>query len=87
MVDISTYCPERVKTWEFRGVFKEDYEGDFERGLGLQTGYGSGLNSFELDSEVGRLVLNPIFNLLDSLDSGLIGFDEFIDALNILGLH
>ena len=30
MVDISTYRPERVKTWEFRGVFKEDCEGDVE---------------------------------------------------------
>ena len=78
------------KTWDFRGVFKEDFEGDLVGDLerdfkqdmegDLLSSLGqvrsrSGLvqvwfslqpefNSFELDSEVGRLVLglNLYFN-------------------------
>ena len=75
------------KTWDFRGVFKEDFEGDFEGDLrggfkqdlegDLLSSLGqlrsrSGLvqvwfsielkfNSFELDSEVGRLVYSFIW--------------------------
>ena len=95
----------RCKTWDFRGVFREDFEGDLVGDLerdfkqdmegDLLSSSGqlrsrSGLvqvwfslqpkfNSFELDSEVGRLVCSdslisylqfcavPTFSLLSAL--------------------
>ena len=54
------------KTWDFRRVSKEDFEGDFE-GFGLvkiRISLQLKFKSLELDFEVGRLVLTFFFLIL-----------------------